>query len=80
MKKFAAKTSVVILLLVLSCLQVRADTFRLIVIPDAQFASEKWPHLTAAMSQWILKNQEPLQIKYVLQVGDMVQTAGNEEE
>jgi hypothetical protein len=80
MKRLALKTFVLCLLLALFCLQAHAEPYRLIVVPDTQFASEKWPHLLTATSAWILKNQGPLNIKYVLQVGDMVQNAGEEAE
>jgi predicted MPP superfamily phosphohydrolase len=68
------------LLILVFCAAAYAEPYRLIVIPDTQFASEKWPHLLTATSQWILKNQKPLNIRYVLQVGDMVQNATVEEE
>jgi hypothetical protein len=80
MKTLSLKTFTLGLLLVLFCWQAQAEPYRLIVVPDTQFASEKWPHLLTAMSAWILKNQAPLNIKYVLQVGDMVQNAGEEVE
>jgi hypothetical protein len=73
------KLAICVLVLVF-CARAQAEPYRLIVIPDTQFASEKWPHLLGAMSEWILKNQKPLNIKYVLQVGDMVQNAGEEVE
>jgi hypothetical protein len=58
MRKFALG-----LLILLFCWQVQAEPYRLVVMPDVQFASQKWPHLITAMSQWLLKNQTPLNIK-----------------
>lgn len=58
----------------------QAEPFRLIVLPDTQCAVEKWPHLVTTMTEWIVKNQMPLNIQYVLHVGDMVEVGGDEEQ
>ena len=55
--------------------QAQAEPFRLIVLPDTQFNSEKWPQQLTAMTEWIAKNANPLNVKYVLHVGDMVETS-----
>ena len=56
------------------------EPFRIIVWPDSQNATEKWPELIKPMSEWIVANRDKEDIKYVLHVGDMVQTGNNEEE
>ena len=65
------------LLILLPCSQAQAEPFRLIVLPDTQFNSEKWPQQTTKMTEWIAKNQQSLNVKYVLHVGDMVNVASD---
>ena len=60
--------------------QLRAAPFKIVVIPDTQWASQKWPALITDMTTWIAANHEKENIKYVLHVGDMVQTGGSESE
>lgn len=57
-----------------------AESFKLVVIPDSQWASAKWPELTKKMTEWIVANKDKENIRYVLHVGDSVQTGGSEEE
>lgn len=57
-----------------------AEPFRLIVIPDVQWASQKWPELPKQMTAWIVANRDKENIRYVLQVGDLVQEGGSEPE
>ena len=57
-----------------------AEPFRIAVIPDSQCASQKWPELTKKMTEWIVANQEKESIRYVLHVGDSVQTGDSEPE
>ena len=66
-----AKRILGLLILILAS-QAQAEPFRLIVLPDTQFNSEKWPQQLTTMTEWIAKNAKPLNIKYVLHVGDMV--------
>jgi len=54
--------------------------FRLVVWPDSQWASEKWPEILPVMAQWIVDQRDAMNIKYVLHVGDMVQSGHIEEE
>ena len=70
-----------LLILVLSLAsQAQAEPYRLIVLPDTQCNSEKWPQQLTTMTEWIAKNQQPLNIKYVLHVGDMVEHGNSEQE
>lgn len=74
------KKHIVCLMILFFCCRAQAEPFRLIVLPDSQNAIEKWPHLVTAMTEWIVKSREPLNIQYVLHVGDMVQTGSDEEQ
>jgi len=51
-----------------------AKPFRLAIIPDTQWASRKWPDVLKTTTKWIADNHESMDIKYVLHVGDMVET------
>lgn len=57
-----------------------ASSFRIIIIPDTQNGIEKWPKVITAMSEWIARNKHVMNIKYVMHVGDIVQTGNNEDE
>lgn len=61
-------------------LQVHAESFQIVVIPDTQWAAQKWPHLIGKMTAWIADNREKENIRYVLHVGDMVQNGGSDDE
>ena len=60
--------------------QAQAEPYRLIVLPDTQYNSAQWPEQTTAMTEWIVKNQKALNIKYVLHVGDMVDVAHDKQQ
>lgn len=72
-KRTVSRLSVVLIL----ASQAQAEPFRLIVLPDTQFNSEKWPQQLTAMTEWIAKNANPLNVKYVLHVGDMVNVSSD---
>jgi len=57
--------------------QLRAETYRLVVVPDTQFASQKWPEVLGSSMKWIAENKDAMNIKYVLHVGDMVHTGNS---
>lgn len=61
-------------------LPVAAQPFNIVVIPDSQWASQKWPEVTRKMTEWIAANKEKENIQYVLHVGDAVQVGDSEEE
>ncbi len=52
-----------------------ADPFTFIALPDTQFYSERFPAFFNAQTQWIVNNRDALNIKYVMHLGDIVQTA-----
>jgi hypothetical protein len=56
------------------------DAFKIVVIPDTQWAAQKWPNLISEMTHWIVQNREKENIRYVLHVGDMVQLGQSEQE
>jgi hypothetical protein len=61
-------------------LHAQAEEFKLVVMPDTQWAIQKWPHVIDDMAKWVSANKEKENIKYVLHVGDMVQVGGAEDE
>lgn len=79
MKRLITPLSLLFLFLLLF-VSARAEPYRIVVIPDSQWASAKWPDLLVDMTRWIKENRESQNIRCVLHVGDMVQNGGNEEE
>lgn len=49
-----------------------AGSFTLIVLPDTQIYTEKWPNHFYRQTEWIAENVDRLNIEYVLHVGDIV--------
>jgi len=64
----------------LSFAQLHAEPFKIAVIPDTQWATQKWPELPLAMTKWLVANQKKENIRYVLHVGDLVQVGSSEQE
>jgi len=56
------------------------EPFRIVIIPDTQWASMKWPGVLKSMTRWIAANRDTMDIKYVLHVGDMVETGRGDAE
>ncbi len=52
-----------------------ADPFTMVMLPDTQNYSESYPDTFDAQTQWIVDNQEALNIVYVAHLGDIVQRA-----
>lgn len=75
-----SRPALLALALLAGLIPVRAAPFRIIVIPDTQWASQKWPELPRRMTEWIVANRDQQNIRYVLQVGDLVQEGGSEPE
>ena len=48
------------------------DSFTLIALPDTQVYSLRYPGLFDAQTTWIARNTEALRIKFVMQLGDIV--------
>ncbi len=54
--------------------------FSVVILPDTQFYSEKFPVTYAAQTEWIKQQQKTLNIHFVVHVGDLVQNATVEKE
>ncbi len=52
--------------------------FRLVVWPDSQNATEAWPEVLGQMARWVADNRDAESIRYVIHVGDLVQTGADE--
>jgi hypothetical protein len=55
-------------------------TFTVVLLPDTQFYSEKYPETYVAQTMWIRERVQPDNIKFVVGLGDIVQNAHIEEE
>ncbi|MCZ8511647.1 metallophosphoesterase [Paenibacillus filicis] len=53
--------------------------FSIIIIPDTQTALRHNPHLMEPMAQWIADHARELNVKMVLQLGDIVDSGANDE-
>lgn len=51
------------------------DDFTIIVLPDTQYYAETYTRTFISQTQWIVDNQEALNVVYVAHVGDLVETA-----
>ncbi|WP_216212842.1 metallophosphoesterase [Amycolatopsis aidingensis] len=47
--------------------------FTIVVLPDTQMATESWPELFRAQTEWIAANAESRDIRYVIHEGDIVE-------
>ncbi len=86
MKKFSIKTCQLILLLILaitgtlSCQVQDNQPFTVILLPDTQNYSEKYPDTYLAQTSWVAENIEEENTRFVIHLGDMVQNSEVEEE
>jgi hypothetical protein len=53
-----------------------ARAFTLIVLPDTQKYTESYPDTFCVQTDWIVKNKEKMNIKFVSQLGDIVENGG----
>ena len=73
-------------LLVTSCAMVPRGTtqidkpFSIVLLPDTQFYSEKFPETYIVQTRWIKESAEALSTKFVIHVGDVVQNPQSETE
>lgn len=49
------------------------ENFTIIVLPDTQYYSEKYPWIFDSQTQWIVDNKETMNIVFVTHVGDIVE-------
>lgn len=54
--------------------------FTLVVLPDTQMSVQSWPELLYAQTQWILDHHRSWNIRFVVHVGDLVQTPARRQE
>ena len=54
------------------------QNFSLVVLPDTQHYSERYPWIFTNQTQWIVDNQDRLNIKFVIHEGDIVEDADND--
>ena len=57
-----------------------SEDFTIIVLPDTQVYSKKFPHIYTNQTQWIVDNYEKLNIAYVAHVGDVVDDQASKKE
>jgi len=55
-----------------------AQNFSIVVLPDTQHYSECYPQIFTNQTQWIVDNQDRLNIKFVVFEGDLVEDANND--
>lgn len=53
--------------------------FTLMVIPDTQYYSQKYPDIFHKQIQWVADNLQRYQVPFVLQLGDITETAADAE-
>ena len=81
MKKFSIKTCPLILLLILaitgtlSCQVQDNQPFTVILLPDTQNYSEKYPDTYLAQTRWVAEHIEEENTRFVIHLGDMVQNS-----
>lgn len=56
------------------------DRFSIVLLPDTQYYSERYPDTYTAQTLWIRKRLEDDNIKFVIHLGDIVQTSTKEPE
>jgi hypothetical protein len=57
-----------------------ADSFSVVILADTQFYSEKFPDTYVVQTEWIKQRVEADNTKFVVHLGDLVQTATIEQE
>ncbi len=63
-----------------AALNTEPDAFSLVVLPDTQFYSEKFPETYLAQMRWIKDNVQRENIRFVIHLGDIVQNPTEEPE
>lgn len=59
-----------------TCSLVYSSEFTIVVLPDTQVYSERYPEIFTSQTQWIVDNKDTLNIKFVVHVGDIVNHGG----
>ncbi|MEW6203158.1 MAG: glycoside hydrolase family 3 C-terminal domain-containing protein [bacterium] len=50
----------------------KMEKFSIVILPDTQVYSEKYPEIFAAQTQWIVEHKDEMNIAFVLHEGDIV--------
>lgn len=66
--------------LMLSVVAIAEDSFSVVLLPDTQNYSEKYPDTYVHQAMWIRENAQKENTKFVVHLGDIVQTAEIEKE
>jgi hypothetical protein len=56
------------------------DPFTIVLLPDTQLYSQKFPETYLAQTRWIKESAEALNTQFVIHLGDVVQNSRNESE
>ena len=64
-------------LFILPTMASAASKFTFVVLPDTQFYSSSYTDIFTKQTQWIVDNKKALNIKYVIHVGDIVDSPNN---
>lgn len=56
------------------------QSFSIVIIPDTQTATRHHPHMLEPMARWIVDHAQELNVKIVLQLGDIVDSGATREE
>ena len=57
-----------------------AESFSVVLLPDTQYYSEKYPDTYVAQALWVRQQAKKDNIKFVVHLGDIVQTATQKRE
>ncbi len=59
------------------CVPFPPGDFTIIALPDAQYYARDYPAIYGVQTQWVVENHEPMEVAFVTQLGDAVQTGDN---
>ncbi|MBT4845208.1 MAG: hypothetical protein HON92_07205, partial [Planctomycetaceae bacterium] len=74
------KVCVAFAILALGSFAAQAEPFSVVLLPDTQFYSEKYPETYINQTLWIRKQRTDNNIKFAIHLGDIVQTSTKENE
>jgi len=79
--------SIAVVLILISCAKdkpylinkISSDSFSIIVLPDTQFYSKRYPETYYRQTQWIVDHRDELNIKFVIHLGDITHNNTHEQ-
>jgi hypothetical protein len=83
LRNYGKRVAIVISLVVLGCVTLAVedtkaeDNFSVVLLPDTQNYAEKFPDTYVAQTLWIREHRKENNIKFVIHLGDIVQTPTN---